>query len=300
MKEGYAWPSNHFAVFMGAILLSSAVSAQQPGDDIGKAKNTSRYEKAESESTESSPEDFSEVDQNDDGALQWQEVWAAHGAALDMRGWNKGYVLDTFDRDHDARLDEEEHRTLIVSLNVADPDAAATALGAGTEAADSHINRSVPDVVQNPQEGANATLARDGGRGNNDSADESSAAPQTIYDLPIDDLLGRSVVNSNNQNVGTVDQVAANPRTNELGVVVRSGGLRGIGGTKVFVDADDLRAGPEQRLVWNTDKTEAEIEETASYQEENYISVGPEDYANLRMAEDELLSTAQREENSTP
>lgn len=248
-----------------------------------------RETEAQGGASEASREDFRRADSNGDESLEWQEIRSAHGPALDQRGWDKRYVLDTFDHDGDGAFSPEEHRMLVVSLEVTDPDRSASAVGAGSDEADSHLTDSVPGVVNNPQEDANATLAQGGEiiRDEKLRNEKRGVAKPTVYDLAVGDLQGRRVVNPRGQSLGKVKQLVKNPRTSELGLVVRSGAILGIGGSDLLVDLDRVELNSEFQLVWDTEESGAELQEVAAYQEESHTPVRAEDGTTLRSVLDE-------------
>lgn len=249
---------------------------------------------AQGGASEASREDFRRVDSNSDESLEWQEIRSAHGPALDLRGWDKRYVLDTFDHDGDGAFSQEEHRMLVVSLEVTDPDRAASAVGAGSDAADSHLTDSVPGAVNNPQEDANATLAQGGDviedeKLKDDKVKEEKVGEEkdnvsrpTVYDLAVGDLPGRRVVNARGQNLGKVKQLVKNARTSELGLVIRSGGILGVGSNDLLVDLDKLDLSSELQLVWDTEESATDLKGMAAYQEESHTPVRAEDGTPVR------------------
>src|SRR5690606_2756257 len=66
--------------------------------------------------------------------MSWPDIEAAHGLDLSERGWDKRYVLDTFDHNHDGALDQEEQRMLVVSLDIREPQMAATGMNTRSQA----------------------------------------------------------------------------------------------------------------------------------------------------------------------
>lgn len=219
------------------------------------------------------------------GSRTAEEVWDALGPDLKERGWDMAYVLDTFDHDHNRLLDPEEYRMLVVSLEIDEPDESATAMGAGTEAADSHISKGVPNVVSNPQEQSNPSLAEEGA--------PLHTGP-TILDVAVDDLLGRPVVNLQNQRLGRISDVVVDPREGSIGLVVASGGFLGFGARKVVVDVSQLALTPDHRLLWETSRDESQLRELPEYRKEDYVDIAADSYSNLNMLREEL-TTARRE-----
>jgi sporulation protein YlmC with PRC-barrel domain len=227
----------------------------------------------------------------------WEEIRAAHGADLEARGWDQRYVFDTFDHDHDGMLDQEEHRMLVVSLAVKDPDESATAMGSDSQAADSHISQAAENVVTNPQEETNPTLARGGPLTNGEEraagAEPTRDQSDAVYEVAIEDLQGKTVTNINREAVGEVEQVVVNPRTDTLGLVVRSD-APGADDPATVVPLERVELTRDQELVWQTDRTAAEIQQMAEYRAEDYIPVSADDFPTPDAARDELLSTARK------
>lgn len=281
-------------LMLGLALLPMTGTALQQGASGDQLKR--EYLSGSERASES---EFTSIDNNNNPSLDWQEIRDSYGPALDQRGWDKRYVLETFDHDDDDTIDQEEHRMLIVSLEVTDPDRTASAIGAGSEAADSRIPRSLPGVISNPQEESNATLAQgaQGRRGGAESEKGDAAGPAkpTIYDLWVRDLEGRKVVNASSETLGKVKQLVKHQQTGELGLVVSSGGLLGFGSTDLLLDLNKLDISPELKLVWNGDEDAADLREVAAYRESDYVPVTVEGPITLRSVADEVRSEARQQ-----
>lgn len=223
--------------------------------------------------------------------VSWEELRAEHGAEIESRGWDKDYVLETFDHDDNGVLDEEEHRTLVVSLQVKNPDESATAMGSETDAPDSHLSGAVPNAVVTPQEKANATLA-EGPLSEDPELQRQREQDEAVYRVAIEDLQGKILNNLQREPLGQVEEVVVNPRAGTLGLVVRFGGILRDDGTTSVVPIERIELTRDNKLVWNTNRTPEQIREMAEYRAEDYVPVSPQDFPTLDAARDELLSTA--------
>lgn len=223
--------------------------------------------------------------------ISWEQVEAKHGARIESRGWDRNYVMDTFDHDDNGVLDEEEHRMLVVSLEVKNPDRSATAMGSETDAPDSHLTGTVPNAVVNPQEKANATLA-EGPLADNTELQQEREQDEAVYRVAIEDLQGKTLNNLQREPLGQVEEVVVNPRAGTLGLVVRFGGILRNDGTASVVPVERVELTRDNKLVWNTTRTPEQIQEMAEYREEDYVPISPREFPTLDAAREELLSTA--------
>ncbi|MCW8195157.1 hypothetical protein F6455_10200 [Proteobacteria bacterium 005FR1] len=223
----------------------------------------------------------------------WEEVKAEYGAEIKSRGWDRDYVLATFDHDDNGLLDEEEYRQLVVALQVKNPDRSATAMGSETDAPDSHLTEAVPNAVVTPQEKANATLA-EGPLVGDSEIQRQREQEEAVYQVAIEDLQGKTLNNLQREPLGQVEEVVVNPRAGTLGLVVRFGGILRDDGTTSVVPIERVELTRDNKLVWNTTRTPEQIREMAEYRAEDYEPVSPNEFPTLDAARDELLSTARK------
>src|SRR5690606_5423307 len=146
----------------------------------------------------------------------------AHGLDLSERGWDKRYVLDTFDHNHDGALDQEEQHMLIVSLDIREPQMAATGMNTRSEAS---------AAMTAPQQ-------------------TSGADTPAIHDVAPRDLPGQLLLNDESERLGKVERVVMDSRADELGLVIRSGGFLGLGGKRAFVPLEQVALNERLDLVW--------------------------------------------------
>lgn len=199
--------------------------------------------------------------------MTWPDIEAAHGVDLNARGWDKRYVLDTFDHDHDGALDPEEQRMLVVSLDIREPGMSSAGLNTSSQGAASAATTS-------PQQ-----------------ASASSATPE-IHDVAPRDLPGQLLLNGEGERLGKVDRVVMDRRAGALGLVIRSGGFLGLGGERAFVPLADIALNEKLDLVWQGD---GDVQRQG-FEEERYRPVDVERFGNLHSLEEELIETARRDQ----
>ncbi|MAL98168.1 MAG: hypothetical protein CL583_06920 [Alteromonadaceae bacterium] len=105
---------------------------------------------------------------------------------------------------------------------------------------------------------------------------ESRAQTEDLDTLPVEELDGRNVQNSNGENLGKVDLIVLEKDGNTPAVVLTSGGILGFGSSKVLVPLEELTMNQGQ-LVWQTSKTANEMKQS-DYNEQKYTEVSPENY----------------------
>lgn len=95
---------------------------------------------------------------------------------------------------------------------------------------------------------------------------------QELHRTPIESLQNKTVKNSAGEEIGEVKKVVANPERGEIGFIVTTGGVMGIGKKEMFAPADELSLS-EDDIVWETNKDRSELKESAKYRSEGYVEV---------------------------
>lgn len=98
---------------------------------------------------------------------------------------------------------------------------------------------------------------------------------QELQSVSIASLQKKTVKNSAGEDLGEVKEVVINRDRGEVGVVLTSGGVMGIGSKKLLAPADELSLS-ENELVWDTAKSSKELKESAKYQPDGYTEVSDE------------------------
>lgn len=106
----------------------------------------------------------------------------------------------------------------------------------------------------------------------------NSGAGELRY-APLSSLQKKTVTNSAGEELGEVRDVVINRERGEVGLVVSSGGVLGIGSKKILAPADELSL-EEDSLVWQTEQSSEELKESAKYRSEGYEEVSKQ-YGNI-------------------
>lgn len=105
-----------------------------------------------------------------------------------------------------------------------------------------------------------------------DAQAERQTGAQDLQTVAIETLQKKTVKNSAGEELGEVKNVVVNREKGEVGLVVTSGGVMGIGSKKLLAPAEELSLS-EDELVWDTSKSSKELKESAKYQPEGYTEV---------------------------
>ncbi|MCW8194482.1 hypothetical protein F6455_06760 [Proteobacteria bacterium 005FR1] len=108
----------------------------------------------------------------------------------------------------------------------------------------------------------------------------------TLLTMPVDQVTKAEVVNSRGEEIGKVSEVVRNNSTGELGLVVRSGGILGIGGSDTFVSLGEVSQMEEGRLLWDTMLSKDELAEMPEFDETQYSEISGTEYATLEDAQE--------------
>lgn len=120
---------------------------------------------------------------------------------------------------------------------------------------------------------------------NNPEGTADAGADDLRY-APLSSLQKKTVTNSAGEELGEVRDVVVNRERGEVGLVVSSGGVLGIGSKKILAPADELSL-EEDNLVWQTEQSSDELKESAKYRSEGYEEVSNQ-YGNI----DEIRQTS--------
>jgi sporulation protein YlmC with PRC-barrel domain len=107
----------------------------------------------------------------------------------------------------------------------------------------------------------------------------------TLLSMPVDQVAQAEVVNSRGEEIGQVSEIVRDETTGELALVVRSGGILGLGGSSVLVDLAEVSQMDEGRLLWDTMMSQDEISEMPEYDETQYSEISETEYATLEEAQ---------------
>lgn len=108
--------------------------------------------------------------------------------------------------------------------------------------------------------------------------DQSQAAQ--LQAMRADDLKGKKVVNDAGDEVGTVDSIVRDKKTNRYDAVISTGGFLGIGEHKVTIALQDL-AKKGDALLAPPGTTKDKISNTPEYNEADYDKVNGDQKVTL-------------------
>lgn len=213
---------------------------------------------------------FSQVDQNRSTTLAWREIRAIYDEELDDVGWNEEYVLDTYDRDQDGALNEDEYVTFVSGL-MTDMIKHANPPAEGDPMAEMQADHPTPETVTDrnlstPASGDESQERREAAASTEDIKD--------VTDLSDEQLEEREVINSTGDSLGVVERVVSAPDGSLTGLVVGVGGFWDIGDKNIFVPLDELHAAGEY-VVWRTNLDEQELQNIPQYQLDEYTGLAP-------------------------
>lgn len=88
----------------------------------------------------------------------------------------------------------------------------------------------------------------------------------------VDSLQGRPVENAEGQEIGDVEDVVINGQNGQVGLVISSGGMLGIGSSEILAPVEEITFSDE-RLVWNTSRSKKELRNSEQYNAEGFNSI---------------------------
>ena len=90
-----------------------------------------------------------------------------------------------------------------------------------------------------------------------------------LWDKTVDDIEDRVVINADGKEIGEVDELAYNQRTDSVNVIIEVGGFLGIGETKVAIPLDEINF-QDDKIQWSTRYTEDQLKNRYSYIENDH------------------------------
>lgn len=98
---------------------------------------------------------------------------------------------------------------------------------------------------------------------------ESSGPENQLYNMTVEEVVGKDVVTTNGETVGEIDQVVLHSDDKELYVVVPVGGFLGIGEKEVVVPISELELVNDQVTVTSAEN-EGQLEQKPAYDPNQY------------------------------
>lgn len=141
-----------------------------------------------------------------------------------------------------------------VTVNTAEPE-----VNVHQEEPEVTIEKSEPDI----------NIVRESSEGEQKSSHQTSA---TLMQAELESLEGKSVVNSEGEEIGSVDKIVSRRDGSEVGFVVSAGGFLGIGDSEIFIPASEAHL-EEDDIVYRTNRDAGELKDSAKYQEDQYQPV---------------------------
>lgn len=115
-------------------------------------------------------------------------------------------------------------------------------------------------------------------------ATQEPSEPEPPEQSPLDkmrvaQLEGETVYSTENEELGSIENVVMAYDGSNAGVVISMGGLWGFFESQVLIPFSELELTGDQ-LVWQTNKTTDEMEDSG-YEEEDYTDVSPAEYEQV-------------------
>lgn len=241
--------------------------------------------------------EFGEADLNNDGYVDWEELHWSFDNELSEAGLTQKELFEDFDLDRDLQLDTGEFHAFTTGFTERreysaaeiegqeQGDANVDAEGQGT--ATSQSARDEPVAESEQQQRADEDVygtgeprqSQDETAGTTDQAEQNGEAAITtivsvseIQQVPIEDITDREVVNLEDEKIGTVEDIVRNGDGSEIGLVIRTVGLFGIGGKDVVIDSEEVHI-TEEKVVWERAGEDDSVDELPEYNENEYMSL---------------------------
>lgn len=80
------------------------------------------------------------------------------------------------------------------------------------------------------------------------------------------------VVNEEGNKIGSISDVVVNNESGDLGLVVTTGGIMGIGATKIVAPVEEVTV-TDDNVVWSTPKSKKELKQSQRYNPEDYNQI---------------------------
>ncbi len=133
-----------------------------------------------------------------------------------------------------------------------------------------NVRQEKPEVTIEKSE-PKINVVREGSDGSPKAQHQTSS---TLLKAELDSLEGKEVVTSEGEKLGEVEKVVTRD-TGDTGFVVSVGGMLGIGGSEIFVPAEQSHL-ESDKIVWTTSLSTDEIEKSAKIQSDQYQPVSDE------------------------
>ncbi|SFI08743.1 PRC-barrel domain-containing protein [Modicisalibacter xianhensis] len=182
-----------------------------------------------------------------------------------------------------------------VKVNMPEPEVkviqAESAKGSDAAQPDTEAQDAQPEQTQPSAQTAQEQQAQSGTQADQqESPTQETAGQETTQPAeppeqsPLDkmrvaDLEGQTIYGTGGEELGDIDNVVMANDGSNAGVVISMGGFWGLFEDQVLIPFNQLQLNDDQ-LVWQTDKSTEEMEETG-YDEQNYTEVSPEEYEHV-------------------
>lgn len=176
---------------------------------------------------------FSELDTDENGVVDWEDIAAEHRDKLQEAGWDRDAVMEQFDTDRDQELNEEEY------------DSFQTALFARTSDA----------MARGPQQNGPQEI------------------DVTLLPMSVKEITDAEVINSRGEEIGSVRSVVRDDATGNLSLVVESGGILGLGSSSILVDLAEVTQMSDNQLLWDTMLSRGDLAELPELDESQYTEI---------------------------
>ncbi len=222
-----------FLATAGTVGLAASVTFADPvtvTDSGNPTKNTTTA------SSVSSSARFEEVDRNNDGMVTWQELGRGFDNQLSEAGLTETRLLRDFDLDQDRLLNAVEFRAFTTSFTAREQHPANA-----TELADENADGTVESIV-------NVTK---------------------VQQLPASDIVGKDVVDLDDEKIGEAQDVVRSRNGSQTGIVVTPDGIMA---EEVVINVEEVSLDGD-RVLWAVDSGSDAIDQLPEYNEKDYVSI---------------------------
>lgn len=166
------------------------------------------------------------------------------------------------------------------------------------------VNQAEPEVTVNRAEPEILVISEDrSGRrteqriqameqGAQSQQQQAQQQARDLMRMELSQLRDMNVQTSQGEDLGSVNDIVVNQSSGSAGFVVSTGGVLGIGAQDVFVPANEAQV-YQDRIVWQTNQSPEQIEQSAQYQAEQFVSVA-DAQGTLEQARTAVTQRAQR------
>ena len=126
------------------------------------------------------------------------------------------------------------------------------------------VNQAEPEIIVEKSEPEINIVRRDE---NGDIRKDSDAA--YVKHLTVHQLEEKDVMSANGEEIGSIEEVVQSSQSNELSLIVESGGVMGVGSRKSVLPLSEVSL-EEGDIVWGSER---DVEQLPEYSEARFVSI---------------------------